>query len=1219
MSKHLLIIALLCTTQFAAHFTHAAQEEAKGLLPEVKLNSENEEVNTEKAFKSEVLITKAEGKAIESLKKIIAKKKGAPDEADLNYRLAELYMRRAKSGRFFDLNDGSTNKLDKLGVQSQKSIESLKLAIEIYNKIEKQFPNYAQLDEVLFNNALAHSQTKQIERSKDLYNKLTHQFPKSMLIPDALLEVGELYYNQQNFTVALEKFKAIEKYTKSKAYPYGLYKSAWALYNLKRTDEGIVQLAQVIKINPADAADEKKYNLRKEALRDLTLFVGENTPPDQLYGFFKKICTESELGEVVFNLASIYESHSRFKEISIFANEYINEYPSSEQSSKVYTKLIDAEETLKNRPQVIAHLKKFGAHCAALVGDSGKPCKDEFRKVSLEISKKWWDIWLKNKSHAEFSKLTEQSFEILLSQEDVASPDSSSRYAYAELLFQLGKFDQAQANYSAVSNHKGIDKTRAHDSVYGALFSIEKQLEKTKDEAQVAALTAQQKDLAQRYVKEFPNGEHFESLQFKLGFIAYQQKDYDKSLEILMPFTAKSKNAQLKSKSEDIVLDIYNVKKDFKKIMAFSGQVEKSATDEKRKKYLGQINEEANFAQVQVDSESLKVDKKIQLLKDFALAHKDSKLGQDSLWQCVSLAFANGLDVMGADLSLDYVKAYPSDKKNLDAVKDAAKSYVEAGQLKKAISTFRELARLEPTKTLAHLETSCDLLRVNSQLPEARGCYKALFEKADKTKKVELLTKMMKAFGDKKNTAELESIENQILRDNIEPYATQVLISKAKALLVNKKYTEAFNLSMKINSRPVDADARAEARLIQAAVLEQEFITQSVKARENKFSMVLAMKTEKFDKAFTAYSSTIKMSKTDSIQAEALQGIDRLYANFIEALQTMPVPQSLTPAERDGLKAELAKMSVPFQEKRKDNLTKLRQVSKLSASNSELINWADYSIEKTVEPRLFFPAHNKLTHYLPSSLSDYKEYSRLPASDKKCDLAKPVASSIGGCIQMKKYADAEKLALKLTETKEQRAIGLYYLSVIADANDESDKALWMIEKAQTLEPSVAFFHFQKGKVLYSVEGINSALPNFEKAFDIKKSSKEITVMNALKSFSDRDFITASAEFSQLNSEDLYNFNVAVLYVESILQKGETAEAVSLVQRLVNAQPKNVDMLLEQARIFEEFAMKKEDAISSYNKAMGVAQNADQKDWLKKKVEFLKTNKNGQISAVSVGG
>ena len=59
MSKHLLIISLLLTSVGTTQSIVFAAQEDKGLLPEVKLNSDNEEVNTEKAFKSEVLITKA--------------------------------------------------------------------------------------------------------------------------------------------------------------------------------------------------------------------------------------------------------------------------------------------------------------------------------------------------------------------------------------------------------------------------------------------------------------------------------------------------------------------------------------------------------------------------------------------------------------------------------------------------------------------------------------------------------------------------------------------------------------------------------------------------------------------------------------------------------------------------------------------------------------------------------------------------------------------------------------------------------------------------------------------------------------------------------------------------------------------------------------------------------------------------------------------------------
>lgn len=1204
---------ILFSTLLATQTLMAASDSAKGLLPEVRLTSDNEDQNQDKAFKSEVLITKAENKAIESLQQIIKKKKGAPDEADLNYRLAELYMRRAKSGRFFDLNERFVSKLNNLGMPNQKAQEALKSAIQIYNKIEKEFPKYRDMDSVLFNNALAHLQTKQTEKAKNLYLKLIADHPRSQLMPDALLEVGEIYYSQQNFGVALEKFKRIEDYPQSKAYPYGIYKSAWSLYNLKDTEGGIQKLLTVVKKNPADSGDQKKYNLRKEAIRDLTLFVGETVPPENLYSFFSKITTTEELGEVILNLASLYESHSRYKEISVFVKEFIEDHPDNPAVIKCYSKLVDSNETLKQRDTVIGYLKKMSDYCRT---QTTPECSTEFRKISLDISKKWWDIWLKNKSHSQFSKLTEESFEILLSQEDPAKPDTQSRYAYAELLFQLEKFEKASQNYEEVSLTKGLDKTKSHDALYGALFSLEKQMIK-ENKSEDIVLVEKQKQLAERYVKDFPNGEHIESLQFKLGFIAYKQQNYDLAMKSLLPFSKTAKNKDLKSKSEDIILDIYNINKDYVGIQNFAQTALKNASDAKRKESLSTLVEEANYSQIQVDAEKQEPAKRIEALKQFATKHKSSKLSQDALWQSVSLAYANGFDVLGADLSQQYRLQFPQDSKNLDSLKEALKAYIEAGQLKKAIQASRDLAHLEPQKLFSHLELSCDLLRVNSQLPEARGCYKGLFDKADKSKKPELLSKMMKAFGDKKNLAELENIESLILRENIEPYATQILINKANQLLKDNKTAEAFNMSLKINSRPVSADIRAEARLIQAQILEKEFVSQSVKARESKFATVLAMKTEKLDKAFTAYSTTIKMSNSDLVQSKGLSGIDRLYSHFIESISNMPIPATLSQADQKALRDELIKLTLPFEDKRKSNLAKLRQISKLSTGNSENVNWSEFNVEKTVEPRIKFPSQEKFAAYIPQKL-DAVQISRLPASEKKCDVKSLSAASIGGCIYSKKWADAEKLAYQLTETKEKRGLGLYYLSVIADQQKEFDKSLWMIEKALSHDSESTMYNYQKGKVVYSVEGINNALPFFEKVIDMKKESTEIAIMNALKSFSDRDFITASEEFSRLSLEQLYNFSVAEIYIEAVAQKGETEQAIKLAQRLVNSGLATVDTYLEQARILEQFAINKESAISVYQKALTTAQLADQKEWIKKKIDFLKTNKNSQISS-NVGG
>ncbi|WP_374079406.1 tol-pal system YbgF family protein [Bdellovibrio bacteriovorus] len=172
-------VVLLLAFHLFSLYCFAADKNAKGLLPEVRLNSSEDE-NEKKAFSSEIMITRSENKAIESLQAIIKKKKGSKEEADLWYRLAEMYMRRSKSGRFFDLHqDTPLMKLSPFPVPNEKGSEAVKRAIKIYTKIEIDFPNFKQMDAVLFNNAFANQQVAQYRQSEALYHKLLTRFPKS--------------------------------------------------------------------------------------------------------------------------------------------------------------------------------------------------------------------------------------------------------------------------------------------------------------------------------------------------------------------------------------------------------------------------------------------------------------------------------------------------------------------------------------------------------------------------------------------------------------------------------------------------------------------------------------------------------------------------------------------------------------------------------------------------------------------------------------------------------------------------------------------------------------------------------------------------------------------------------------------------------------------------------------------------------------------------------
>jgi cellulose synthase operon protein C len=1177
---HLIFLLLI---GFNKNFAWSAEQ--KGLLPEIA----NDE---QKSFQSEVMITQTENKAIESLKKIIKRKLNTPEEADLLFRLAELYMRRSKSGRYFELEPGSAYKLRQFGLADQKTAEFLKQALQIYGDITRKFPQFPELDYVLFNSALAHIQIKETEKSKKNYTSLIEKFPHSALVPDALLELGEIYYNQQNFSMALKQFLMINQYPQSRAYPYGVYKSAWCYYNLKDTAKGIQQLLSVVQQNPATSSDEKKYNLRKEALRDLTLFVGETLAPDQVYTFFEKITVEAELGEIMLALADLYESHSRYKEISIFTSQYIEKHPHSPQASKCYTKMIETNETLKKRDLVLQNLEAMGSFCKKETTDAN--CGSEFKKVSLDISKKWWDIWLKNKLNSEFSALTRKAFENLLSLDTDSIPDSNSRYAFAELLFQQEDYAAAEQNYEKVSLQMSAPIELRHDALYAALFSTEKLLEKKES----TEMTEKQKQLSLRYLNEYKNGDHADEVQYKLAYIAYRQQQYETALFYSSALVAKTKDSALKIKAEDLRLDIYNIKKDYKSLQSLAQNIVANKPSLQRKTNMLKISEEAQYAQVQLDVKDLSTEKQITSFVNFSNNHSSSQLGQQAYWQSISLAYAKDLDSLGADLSMKYVEAYPTDIKNTDALKEAVKSYLESGHIKSALAALKLLSAYDKANWMTHTELICNLLQMEIHTEESRNCYKDLIAKTNSQKKIEYQIKLLKSYPDQQSIGFLE-IQNQIFNAGIEPYTTQILIQKAKTLLQNKDYTQAFALSLKINARNVDADMRAEARLIQAHILENEFNSQSIKASESRLALVLAMKTEKLDKAFTAYSSAIKMSKSPTLQLEGLQGIDRLYTQFIFAVDNISLSDTMSAADKQALKHELTSLAQPFNEKLKSNRLQMQSLAQLGDNTIKTVNWEELGAQLTVAPLFKFPEFNRLhPYFLRDEISaEVKQFNQL--------------------YKAQKMTDAETKALEISSHKSSRPQGLYCLSLIADSRQQFEKSLWLVEKSLALKASVEGA-FQKAKVVYSVEGFNTASTLFEKLLSENNLNSDLQIILALKFLSDGDYKKSLAEFSRLSKEQIYNYGMSTLHIESVLLSGDTAGALKLIEDYRKYKTLDLELNLAEARIYESFLTSPQKAATFYQKALLISKQTEQKEWLKRKLDFLKQNKSNQITSY-VGG
>lgn len=1245
----IMMAGLLTTSHAEILLAENGKKDQRGLIPELQIKSgdTDEQLNEKKALESEILITRTENKAIEALQNILKRKVGQVDEPDLLYRLAELYMRRSKSGRFFELQQNSkTSALNSFPIPNVKGAEQIRKAIEIYNKIENQFKKYPDMDSVLFNNAFAHQQIHLFRVAETLYKKLLTEYPKSSLTADGTLALAELLYDQQRFSDALPFFKKLETFPNSRVYTYGMYKLAWTYYNLKDSQSGIQKLLEVVKLNPAGSDSKSSYNLRKEALRDLTNFIGDIIGPEGVYPFFAKITTEEELGQSMLDTAQLYDSHSRYKEIPVFINEFNRKHPQSPFLVRTHLVLVNSYEVLKQREKVLDNLRAASEHChqASPWRTQQTPenleasCQKKFREESLDISRKWWEIWLKNKSHKEFSSLTERALRLILDNDDAEKPDTKTRYALAELLFQNQKYEESSQQYKQVAE-KTTDPIIAHDAAYAAIFAIDKELERVVDPSdpkksslEKSSLAPYRKSLVLRYIEKQPQGEFILPVQFKLALLLYEEGQFDESQKVLEALALQSKNLALKTKAEDLILDIYNLKKDFSGLRLKTKEFLAKAPLGERKSNLNKIAEEAQYSEAQSLSTKGDKVKAAESLIQFTQEYPASKMKSEALWQALSLYYSEGKIEEASELSLEFFRKHPTDKRSLDALKEATNSKIELGQLSVAAELLEKLASLDLKSAEDHLLKAAQFLWLEGRKKEARKIYAQLLTQspqgdAGREKRSKYQDLLISTFTpEEKTESDYQKFVQTLVDQGIEPYATESLVLRAEKLFETNRRSEAFELARKTISRNTGAASKSRAALVQAKILEEEFRAQSVKSnREDRLALVISLKTEKMEKALTSYLSVMRITNEIGTQIQALQGIDRIYSNYLENLGELRSPASIDEAEMKAIKSEVAKILEPIKEKRIENKKEIAKLLQQSPKAQSSI-WETLPGSETAKPQIQYPNIESLSLFVPENwFSEKLQWQELKVANPTCPNAKktkkeePVlnlinaasqcALSLSGKPSSREYlVNLQAHTQSLLAEAKSRSLGLFYLSLLSEFQRLPEKSLWAAEKAiLTLkEPNQGQdpLWFQKLRARVKVlgwEGVQEELPRI---LEMKTSSPQIEALKSYQHFKSSQYDKTVEILSRLNRDDLYNSRAVLVLSESLCQKGEIDQGISVIK---TSKAKNsVEAWIQLGRIYESFKPDLERAREAYSSAQKLSSDEDQKQWLVRKLEYLKS-------------
>jgi len=197
-------------------------------------------------------------------------------------------------------------------------------AIEQYKKIESGFPNYKDLDEVLY--AIGHNLTL-MGKSREAYNyyqRLVREMPESQLVPDAQLNIGDYFFAMNQFENAMDYYGKVQQWGVSRVQGVAIYKTGWCYFNLGQKDKALDRFLATVRWTDSQKAKglPNRLDLQNEALRDMVEAYSYIGSPAKSVGFFKKIAPKFYI-DLCERLSNIYRADSNYSDSTALLRQLI--------------------------------------------------------------------------------------------------------------------------------------------------------------------------------------------------------------------------------------------------------------------------------------------------------------------------------------------------------------------------------------------------------------------------------------------------------------------------------------------------------------------------------------------------------------------------------------------------------------------------------------------------------------------------------------------------------------------------------------------------------------------------------------------------------------------------------------------------------------------------------------------------------------------------------
>lgn len=629
--------------------------------------------------------------------------------ADFYWDLAEFYGNRVNSEEIekplFEAQQRNDKKEVERWTREQSRLVDLKKkfqeeTIKRYKDLTKRFSKAENMDEIRYFLAYNLTEMGRGEEGIEEYTKIIGEHPTSPYVPDALVNIGDYYFELNDFGNAIKLFQKAETYSEANIYGYSIYKQAWCLYNLGDYKLSLQRFIDVIELAKAQVLEGKKgaIALRREAQNELVLpYSKVGRPADAVKFLIEKADAGERYLAIAGRLAAIYTEQNEFQRSTELLRILMDEsrkhaiegkdqsYMVVQFQRQIVNNAIEPGDKKATVEEIGNLIRVFETDLAKAPQDFQNTEKDEIKRMLLEVAQAYHTEYNKTKEKKTL-EFTQQLYDLYLRvfrQDENAYQLSMNN---ALLMLATGKFEEAAAEFEKIIQMDPDGKYADLAAEQAVLAYLEVLKAKNKQEATKLKNEAEE-DLkpielppedrrfataVDRWMaivgKKGENPEtknNIPSARFASAKLYYNYNYFSEAATRFGTFLDKHPGHPAENDARRLLLSAYNLAGDVDNLRLWANKFDTAAGV----------------------SEDLRAD--IQRVKNAFNFQECQKIQAASQYNEAAACFEK------------YAREFPNESRSVDAIYNAAIAYFEAKQVVKALETQKTIIVKYPKHELA--------------------------------------------------------------------------------------------------------------------------------------------------------------------------------------------------------------------------------------------------------------------------------------------------------------------------------------------------------------------------------------------------------------------------------------------------------------------------------------------------------------------------------------